>query len=231
MTTEPEHRPYVNGTALSENLAADVAAALQRRLAAGGMASLVVSGGRTPLPFFECLRAQPLDWSRVAVTLADERCVPADDAGSNGRMVREVLLRQAAAAARFVAPDTQVEDPVAAWERQLAAMPHPWSAVVLGMGEVGDFASLFPGMPGLEQALALDGRAGVVEALAPTEPRRRLSQTLAALLDTDWLALHVTGVAKLATLQRAQGIGLPQQLPVRALLRQRRVPLHVYHSP
>ena len=66
---------------------------LARAIAARGGASLVVSGGKTPVKFFEQLRAQPLDWRRVCVALADERWVDPSDPGSNEKMVREMLLK------------------------------------------------------------------------------------------------------------------------------------------
>ncbi|MCC7200673.1 MAG: 6-phosphogluconolactonase, partial [Gammaproteobacteria bacterium] len=70
-----------------------------------------------------------------------------------------------------------------------------------------------------------------VRGLAPAEPQARLSLNLGALCDTDLLALHVTGPAKLATLNRAEAPGPATDLPARALLRQQRVPLHIYHAP
>jgi 6-phosphogluconolactonase len=101
------------------------------------------------------------------------------------------------------------------------------------MGDDGHFASLFPGMPGLASALATvapTAAPAVVPGLAPVEPAARLSLTLATLLDTDLLALHVTGSSKLATLQRASQPGSALEMPVRALLDQRRATLEIYHA-
>ncbi|MEM9057727.1 MAG: 6-phosphogluconolactonase, partial [Pseudomonadota bacterium] len=90
----------------SERLVADladlIAGALARTLRTGADASLVVSGGSTPTPLFEALSAVELDWSRVAVTLADERWVAPDHDDSNEALVRGRLLVDHAAAARFV---------------------------------------------------------------------------------------------------------------------------------
>ena len=78
--------------------------------------------------------------------------------------------------------------------------------------------------PGIRAKALSDG-------VAPTEPKARLSLTLPTLLDTDLLALHVTGDSKLATLRRASCPGSALEMPVRALLEQRRVPLEIYHAP
>ena len=80
-------------------------------------------------------------------------------------------------------------------------------------------------------ARAGDIQAEVLQGVAPVEPRARLSLTLPVLLDTDLLVLHVTGDSKLATLQRATSGGSALEMPVRALLEQRRVPLAIYHAP
>jgi 6-phosphogluconolactonase len=225
------HHAFPSGDALARNLANDVAAALERRLAATGAAGLVVSGGRTPAVFLRELASRELDWSKVFVTLADERCVPADDPASNLRLVRAAFADTPGSRATLVDIEATATDAAARWSKALARIPRPFAAVVLGMGDDGHFASLFPGMPGLAAALNLSQAANVVEGVAPVEPRARLSLTLPALLDTDLLVLHVTGDSKLATLRRASCPGSAIEMPVRALLEQRRVPLEIYHAP
>lgn len=225
------HHCFHDDASLSARLADDVAAALTRRIDTQGSASLVVSGGRTPLPFLRELATRPLAWARVVVLLADERCVALDDGASNQRMVRENLLTGAAQAASLLEIDATAPDAALQWQLQLDALPRPFAAVVLGMGDDGHFASLFPRMPGIAAALDPAQPADVVRGLAPAEPQARLSLNLGALCDTDLLALHVTGPAKLATLNRAEAPGPATDLPARALLRQQRVPLHIYHAP
>jgi 6-phosphogluconolactonase len=222
---------FADGTALAAQLARDVATALERRLQAEGRAGLVLSGGRTPAVFLHALGAHALDWHRVGITLADERCVAADSPASNLRLLRESFAGTPAANAQLPAIDMTSSAAALQWHEWLAQLPRPYAAVVLGMGDDGHFASLFPHTEGLAAALAPQGDATVVPGHAPVEPRARLSLTLAALLETDLLALHITGASKPAVLERAQQAGSELDLPVRALLRQRRAPLEVYHAP
>src|SRR5690606_26949064 len=94
--------PFASAQAAGVALAAEVAEALREGLAARGAGNLALPGGRTPLPLFHALRGYALDWSKVAVTLTDERWVPETDAASNGALLRRELLAERAAAAVFV---------------------------------------------------------------------------------------------------------------------------------
>ena len=88
--------------ALADALAGHVADALTARLARTDRAALAVSGGRTPTRFFEALSQKPVEWSRVDVTLVDERWVGEESDRSNAALVRQHLLQGPAAAANFV---------------------------------------------------------------------------------------------------------------------------------
>ena len=90
-----------DGAQLAADLARDVARRLAEGIDARGHALLAVSGGASPLRFFAALRTQPLRWERVTVVLVDERCVAPDHADSNAALVRQHLLRDGAAAARW----------------------------------------------------------------------------------------------------------------------------------
>lgn len=87
---------------LAAALASEVAAKLSAAIAARGSASIAVSGGSTPKAFFEALSGKVIDWSKVTVTLVDERFVPADNARSNHLLVATHLLKDKASAASFI---------------------------------------------------------------------------------------------------------------------------------
>ena len=219
---------------LAQALAADVAQTLARAIDARGGASLIVSGGRTPVKFFEQLRAQPIEWRRVCIALADERWVDPSDPGSNEKMVREVLLRDRAAEARFAGLKNAAPSPdlgaVSAWET-FARIPRPFDVTLLGMGDDGHTASLFPRSPNLSIALSASAAAGCVGMWSPSAPHPRLSLNLSALLDSRRILILIEGDGKLSTYETAGGTGPVEEMPVRAVLRQGRVPVEVIWAP
>src|SRR4051812_2625676 len=93
---------YPHADALAEAVATAITARLAEALRERGRASLVGTGGRSPGVVYDRLRAADLDWTRIAVTLSDDRCVPPDDADSNQKLLRDRLLQGAAARAPVV---------------------------------------------------------------------------------------------------------------------------------
>jgi len=231
---DARERKFPNAAALMAALTADIASALEVALGAGRGASLVVPGGHTPVPLFEQLSSVELDWENVWVGLTDERWVDASSSGSNEKLVREHLLRNAATEANFVGLKNAAADPAsgaaASWSA-VAEMPRPFDFVLLGMGDEGHVASLFPDSPGLSAALDLSGPPGCVAASAPVAPRARLSLNLRALVDARAIAVLIVGAAKWATYERARARGPVVDMPVRGLLQQQNVPVSVYWSP
>jgi 6-phosphogluconolactonase len=234
MNADPAAHRHPDIDTLSRELATQIAANLNAGIAARGLASLVVSGGRSPVKFFEHLRMQAVEWNRVCVALADERWVEASDDSSNERLVRNVLLKDRAAAARFLGLKNAAPTPdlgaVSAWET-FARVPRPFDAVMLGMGDDGHTASLFPGSPNLLKALNPETSAGCVGMWAPAPPQPRLSLNLTALLDARRIVVLIEGDSKWQTLLAARGSGPVQEMPVRAVLRQERTPVEVNWAP
>ncbi len=216
---------------LAVALARAVADELRAALAAQSHAVLAVSGGKSPVPVFEALRDVDLDWSRVIVTLVDERWVPATDPASNEALVRLNLLRGAAAVARFVplytGQDT-AESAESALNEVFASLPRPFAAVILGMGDDGHTASLFPASPKLDAGLAADAPAllAQVGAVAPTE---RMSLTLPAILNARKVFLQFAGTSKQAVFDAARQ-GPDKLYPVSYVLAQDATPVEVYHA-
>jgi len=232
--SDPPAAKFSDVDTVSRALAGQVAANLKAAIAARGLASLVVSGGRTPIRLFELLRTESVDWSCVHVALADERWVNPTDPASNEKLVRDFLLQGPAAAAKFIGLKNAQMTPdmgaVSAWET-FARVPRPFDAVVLGMGDDGHTASLFPGSPNLPRALNEAAVAGCVGMWAPTPPQPRLSLNVSALLDARRVVVLISGDVKWRTYVAAAAPGAVQEMPVRAVLRQTRTPVEVMWSP
>ncbi|MFI8481108.1 6-phosphogluconolactonase [Pseudomonas sp. NPDC078700] len=212
---------------LANQLAADVADALRAAITEKNQATLVVSGGRSPVAFLEALSQQELQWSSVVVSLADERWVPTTHADSNEGLVRRHLLQGPAAAARMLglyysAPSLDQAALVA--DQALQDLP-PIDVVVLGMGDDGHTASLFPGSPNLLEAMSPNAQRHCLPMLAPSVPHQRLTMTLPLLTSAKRLVLAIQGNSKLATLTQALRVDSPANMPVRAFLKS---PLEIY---
>lgn len=209
-----------------------IAAELRRDLVQHPRSRLLLSGGSTPAPVYRALSRAPLDWDRVDVALVDERWLQPTDPDSNAHLVRSQLLHDHAARARFepmTQPGRRIEDAVAianAHARQDAGM------AVLGMGEDGHVASLFPGMAGLAQALASHNAYVPVDADgcpgAGAWPRR-ISLTPAGLSRARQRLLLIRGARKRDVFERAVASGDATRWPVLiALGDPSHAPLHVH---
>lgn len=219
--------------ALAQRLADDVARQLGDAIDTRGSASLVVSGGSTPVPFFTALAAKPLAWERVTITLADERQVPEDHADSNANLVSQHLLTGVASTARFVS--LYVDEPdevlrVKACESRLADISAPFDVVILGMGGDSHTASLFPGMENLAEGLDPSSDRRCIVTVPPEAPHTRLSMTLAALLDSRQIILHFTGTSKRSVLESALAQGNSMATPVVSVFQQDTVPVTLYFA-
>lgn len=229
----PGMHEFKDGAELARALADFVGAALAARVTRDGMASLAVSGGRTPTRFFEELSTRDLPWEKIAVTLVDERWVRETSDRSNARLVREHLLKGKAAAAKFIALANDAptpEDGLFAVNEALEELSWPLACVVLGMGDDGHTASFFPGGDHLEEALDPEGMLGLLPMRAPNAGEPRITLTLPVLLAADALALHIEGAAKLPVLEAALGEGAETEMPIRAVLRASR-PLDIFWCP
>ncbi|QHG66743.1 6-phosphogluconolactonase [Pseudomonas putida] len=216
--------------ALAATLAHDVAERLRAAIAAKGQACVVLSGGRSPVPFLEKLAGEQLDWAKVTVSLADERWVPVEHADSNAGLLARHLLKGAAGKARFVGLYQQAGNLDAAADgadQALAELP-PIDALVLGMGDDGHTASLFPGSPKLAEALAPNSTRRCLPMLAPSVPHQRLTMTRSLLASAAFIALSVQGPGKLATLRAALAGNDLSEMPIRAFLLD---PLDIYWCP
>jgi 6-phosphogluconolactonase len=217
---------FPDGRSLAEAAAGAVTAALSAGLRRNGTAGLAATGGRSPGAVYDLLAVEPLDWTKVRVTLTDERWVDPRSPDSNERLVRERLLKSRAAEAMFHGLRGREPDPAEA-ALHASELLHAWpafDAVMLGMGEDGHIASLFPGSPALD--LGLDPEAPACIPVPKGEgrppPQPRLSLTIRPLTAAGLVVILTSGPAKRAVLEKALAGGDPRELPVRAVLQSAR---------
>jgi 6-phosphogluconolactonase len=185
------------------------------------------------------LSRQTLDWSRVQISLADERRVPADHPDSNAALVRQHLLQGVAAMARFVPMVTQVAEPLPPVEQLADQADHalralgPADVLILGMGTDGHTASIFPGMAQWAQALDPNGRRACLpvqaECVPAQVPHARITQTLAQLLKARHIVLPISGADKIDVLKRACATA-ELIYPISHVLHQTQAPVAVWMS-
>ena len=214
--------------ALASATADVIEGALLEGVMTRGWASFAGAGGSTPAPVYRELSSRALPWAKIGVTLVDDRFVDPASPESNQRLFSETLLTGEARKAAFTPMWSDVETPDAAAEAVEADVEAlmPFDAVLLGMGEDGHFASLFPGNPALTIGLAEDADATVIGAPAgpPAPPQPRITLTFSAILKSKLIVLLITGEAKRAVLERGR---TDPSLPIYALLNQSRTPTRI----
>jgi 6-phosphogluconolactonase len=206
-----------------------IVSALRRDIDARQQAGLAVSGGRSPIALFDALSQAALDWELVTITLVDERYLPPAHADSNERLVRAHLLRNRAEAAGFLGlahPPEGMRANLLRANRQR----HPITLAVLGMGEDGHTASLFPGAPQLARALDRQREERYVHMSPPNAPHERISMSLNGLLNTGGLVLYISGSEKRRVYETAAK-EVSAALPISYLIAQKEVLFDVYWHP
>jgi 6-phosphogluconolactonase len=225
---------FANGGALAAGLADKVTEALSAAIAARGTASIAVSGGSTPKAFFEALSSRSLDWTKVVITLVDERFVPADNPRSNHLLVSQHLLKNNAAAATFLPlyqPATDAEKAAVVATEETKSIGNPFDVVILGMGGDGHTASFFPGGTNLVKAIDPSTPRGIITMEAEGAGEPRLTFTFASLQDARLLVLHIEGESKKDVLAKAESAGEETEMPIRAILRRAASPVEIYWAP
>jgi 6-phosphogluconolactonase len=223
---------FADGGNWAEACAARLTETLAAAIAENGKAVFAGSGGSTPAPIYRSMAQTDLDWSRVAVTLIDERYVPETSPESNAALIKQTLMTGPAAVARFVPlyrPEVTVDRAAALAAHALTAEGGHLDAVLLGMGEDGHICSMFPESPTLKTLLSPGLRPTVLGVPTGRDGRgptiERLSINLPYLMQARRVVLAITGPAKRAVFEREAG-GDPSIQPIAALLAHN-VPLEV----
>lgn len=221
-------------TDLDNELAKNVSDILAKAVKEKGKASIAVSGGSTPKNFFSVLSQSDIDWSKVTITLADERWVPMDSDASNTRLVHENLLQNKAEKAKFfhlkqgeqLTDETLTDLNVAASKTLL-----PLDVLILGMGEDGHTASLFPCSDEINDGLDEKNDAVLMKVQPKTAANQRISFTFASLVTSKNIFLHSCGEGKKAVLTQALNGDDPFEMPIRAFLQHPSLNTQIFWAP
>lgn len=214
---------------LDTQLANNVAEILTDAVALKGSASIAVSGGSTPKGFFNALSQKDLPWSNITVTLADERWVTIESSDSNTRLVHENLLQNNAINAKFfhlkqgedLCAETLADLNIAANSSLL-----PLDVLILGMGEDGHTASIFPCSDELETCFSTSD--SLMKVVPKTAPHERITFSFEALKQSANTFLHISSTNKKAVLEEALAGNDIKQMPIRAFLQDPEINTNVY---
>jgi 6-phosphogluconolactonase len=181
-----------------------------RAISARGLFRIVLAGGRTPEAAYRLLVGADTDWSRWEIYFGDERCLPVDDAERNSRMAARALLDPVAIPAANIhpIPAEQGAEAAANAYQPVVRAALPFDLVLLGIGEDGHTASLFPGQqhPAGQLVHAVHN--------APKPPPDRVSLGAGALSEAREVLILVTGAAKRAAIKAWQA---GEALPIAAI--------------
>jgi len=220
-----------NSESLAVDLCNSIGEILAEAIKKNGRASMAVSGGSTPVPLFKELSILSLDWSKVDLTLVDDRWVEPKSDDSNELLVRTHLIKNNASKVNFIplkngsgtAKDGQKQS-----EALLRNFTLPFDVIVLGMGSDGHTASLFPCSDELSDGMDLNNPNCLISTSPKTAPYERLSLTAKIIVDAKNTFLHLNGSSKLHTLESAMDYKDSSKMPIYAFLENG---LSIYWSP
>ena len=212
---------------LSQNINEILVETIRKR----GRVSMAVSGGSTPIPLFKVLSHLGLDWSKVDLTLVDDRWVSSDHKDSNELLVKSHLIKNKAVNVNFIPlknDASTAKEGRASSEEALQSFSLPFDIVILGMGTDGHTASLFPCSEEINSAMDLNNNDYLVATSPTSAPYERLGMTAKAIMDAKSVYLHLNGSSKLHTLEKAMDLKDALKMPIYAFLDDG---LDIYWSP
>ncbi len=225
---------------LAEHLAGEISFQISSAIKERGAAVVALSGGSTPKPLFEALATHDIDWSKVIITLVDERWVNEEHELSNAAFMKTYLLDKLPGSVRFVplyegatTVDASLPFVVANYlqiTHSSVDAPRAFDVVVLGMGGDGHTASFFPDASNVAQLVDINSPDPLLSCYSKSTQVERVTWSLPVLLNTQFLALHFTGEDKKSVFEKASEGGDTTKLPIRSVLFQDRVLLNVYYA-
>ncbi|MCW3848810.1 6-phosphogluconolactonase [Sphingomonas sp. LB-2] len=233
--TEIEWWEYDDADEMAEAVAGDIGFIIESAIDARGAAVVALAGGKTPLPIYEKLAQNKIEWKRVTIIPGDDRIVPLGDPLSNVTAIAKIFLPKGARVIPLVsdkAPDYKAAGRSA--DALLQDLHWPLDLCLLGIGSDGHAASIFPG-PDYDEALngPKERRAlGVMpEPLPPEAPVARVTLSRNAIISAKALMIAITGQQKRDVLEAAIAEGASSSYPAGRILADVELPLDVHWAP
>ena len=195
-------------------IAKSIASTLDESVSTKGYATLVVSGGNSPLEIFSHLSQMPIPWSKVTIVLGDDRMLDSDSSDSNDKLIRENLIINNASSAKYLS----LIDPLVTPSK----LNFPFNISLLGMGLDGHFASLFPELLENISLFKIDSPHEIYlsEDSLGDPSHKRITMNLSMLLNSVRCILLVSSESKRGVLDQAIG---DSSLPVHHLINQNKI--------
>ena len=203
---------------VSLKIAQSIAVTLQQGILRKGFATLVVSGGRSPLEIYSYLSQILIPWSKVTIILGDDRVLEESNIDSNDRLIKENLLINKAETATYISLLDSLQTPL--------KLELPFDVSLLGMGLDGHFASLFPELLGNNSLFNVDAPHEIYLSDTPLgNPfHKRITMNLSMLLDTHRCILLVSSKLKRDLLDKALR---DNKLPLYYLINQQKITIEL----
>ena len=194
-----------------ENISQTILNELEKDLYENTLSTFIVSGGSSPVQIFKDLSAMDAKWSNINISLVDDRVVDANHEDSNEKLIKELLIKDKAKDASFISICNQSND--------LLTLKRPFNVMLLGMGEDGHFASLFPKLIETNpEYFDLESDAEIFFTEPMGDPcHKRVSMNLSMILESKNIFLLVSSEKKLQVLNQAKS---DKSLPLYYLLNQ-----------
>jgi len=194
-----------------ENISQTILNELEKDLDENTLSTFIVSGGSSPVQIFKDLSAMDAKWSNINISLVDDRVVDVNHEDSNEKLVKELLIKDKAKDASFISICNQSND--------LLTLKRPFNVMLLGMGEDGHFASLFPKLIETNpEYFDLESDAEIFFTEPMGDPcHKRVSMNLSMILESKNIFLLVSSEKKLQVLNQAKS---DKSLPLYYLLNQ-----------
>ena len=201
-----------------ENISQTIFNELEKDLCNNTQSSFIVSGGSSPVKIFRDLSAMQTKWSDINISLVDDRVVDINHDDSNEKLVNDLLIKDKAKDANFISICKQYKD--------LLNLKRPFGVMLLGMGEDGHFASLFPRLIETNpEYFDLESDAEIFFTEPMGNPcHKRVSMNLSMILESKNIYLLVSSEKKLQVLNQAKS---DQSLPLYYLLNQDKADIEI----